>query len=212
MSHPPPLTTKSTIAIEDVAVSTDFCRLGTIAGLRIDLRYASENNFAQRNLYGEVDCAWLHCEAAAALNISVAWLAQQHPSLTVVVLDALRPQRVQEALWAKLAGTPLQSLYLAEPVRGSIHSFGMAVDVTLLGANGDELDMGTAFDALDEMSHPKFEAEFLAAGKLTQAHINNRQILRNAMQQGGFCGISTEWWHFDCGDRLTVRERYARVM
>ena len=212
MSDPLVTVAKSPIAIEDIAASADFCRLSTIEGLRVDLRYASDNNFAGCNLYDEVDCAWLHREAAAAITQSVAWLAQYHPTLTLVVLDALRPQRIQEALWQKLAGTPLQSLYLAEPVRGSIHSFGMAADVTLLNANGAELDMGTAFDALDEMSHPKFETQFLAGGRLTQTHIDNRQILRDAMQHGGFQAISTEWWHFDCGDRVVVRAQYARVM
>ena len=58
------------------------------------------------------------------------------------MLDALRPQRVQEALWAALQGTPA-ACYLAPPERGSIHSFGMAVDVTLIDADGAEFDMGT---------------------------------------------------------------------
>ena len=125
--------------------------------------------------------------------------------------DALRPQRVQEALWAALEGTPLR-MYLANPVRGSIHSFGMAVDITIVDAQGHELDMGTPFDDLSERSHPKLEAEQLAKNQITQPQINNRCLLREAMQHGGFAGISTEWWHFDCGDRDVVRAQYTRIL
>ena len=127
--------------------------------------------------------------------------------LGLLVLDAMRPQRVQEQLWAALAGTQLQR-YLAEPGRGSIHSFGMAVDVTLVDAAGRELDMGTPFDALDERSHPALEAAMLAKGAIDARHVANRELLRGAMRAAGWIGISTEWWHFDCGDRVRVRREY----
>jgi D-alanyl-D-alanine dipeptidase len=101
--------------------------------------------------------------------------------------------------------------YLADPAKGSIHSFGMAVDVTLVDSAGMELDMGTEFDDLSDLSHPKFEQRHLAQGLLSQSHIRNRQILREAMFSAGFAGISTEWWHFDFGDRAVVRRDYLRI-
>jgi D-alanyl-D-alanine dipeptidase len=110
-----------------------------------------------------------------------------------------------------LAGTPLQ-VYLAEPGRGSIHSFGMAVDVTLVDASGRELDMGTPFDSLDERSHPALEARFQASGEISAEHVAHRELLRAAMRAGGWSGISTEWWHFDCGDRARVRAEFARIL
>ena len=82
--------------------------MSTIPGILIDLRYASANNFLGRDLYAPHDCAWLHRDAAAALERAVAWLATAHPGLRLLVLDALRPQRVQEQLWAALADTGLQ--------------------------------------------------------------------------------------------------------
>jgi D-alanyl-D-alanine dipeptidase len=127
------------------------------------------------------------------------------------VLDALRPQRVQQQLWNVLAGTGLQA-YLADPARGSIHSFGMAVDVTLAGAGGLELDMGTGFDDMTPLSHPALEARFLASGELRHEHAANRRLLRDAMAHGGFVGIDSEWWHFDCGDRDLVRRTFRRVL
>jgi D-alanyl-D-alanine dipeptidase len=188
----------------------DFRRLDDVSGIVIDLRYVGDDNFVGRDLYGELDCRWLHVEAAIALSESVAILRANHPGYKLVVLDALRPHRIQEMLWQHLEGTKLRS-YIADPARGSIHSFGMAVDVTILDEAGKELDMGTAFDALVEKSHPKQEAQFLADGSLTQKQFENRQILRQAMFGAGFRGINSEWWHFNFGDPDVVRQTYLRI-
>jgi zinc D-Ala-D-Ala dipeptidase len=201
----------ATIPAESVAGNADFRRLSTIDGIRVDLRYATADNFAGRDLYSPLDCEYLHRDAAAALERSAGWLSREQPRLALLVLDALRPQRVQEQLWAVLAGTELER-YLAPPGRGSIHSFGMAVDVTLCDADGRELDMGTPFDCLDERSHPAFEERLLASGAITREHVAHRDLLRAAMREGGWQGISSEWWHFDCGDRVAVRASYARIL
>jgi zinc D-Ala-D-Ala dipeptidase len=198
------------IAFDDIASSGLFTHLSSIAGLAVDLRYACDNNFLGRNLYAPHDCAWVHREAALGLVQSVAWLKHHHPQLQLVVLDALRPQRVQIALWDKVKSTP-QSVYIADPAVGSIHAYGMAVDVTLLDSLGVELDMGTAFDEMSDASHPEFESRMLAAGRITQQHINNRQLLRDALQAGGFIGIALEWWHFDHGERARVRREFVPV-
>ncbi|MGF6182059.1 D-alanyl-D-alanine dipeptidase [Massilia sp. UYP32] len=200
-----------TLASEDIAGSPEFRHLDSIAGIDVDLRYATANNFVGRDLYSPYDCAWLHVEAAAALERAVAWLAVHAPGLKPLVLDALRPQRVQQQLWDALEGTDLR-LYLADPARGSIHSYGMALDITLLDADGVELDMGTGFDDMTELSHPALEEGFLLAGQLTEQQLANRRLLRTAMLQAGFLGIKTEWWHFDCGDRDLVRATFRRVL
>ncbi|MBL0122527.1 MAG: M15 family metallopeptidase [Betaproteobacteria bacterium] len=199
------------IPCETVPGNPDFRCLGSIARIQVDLRYASPKNFIGRDLYSPLDCAWLHRDAAQGLEKSLAWLFSQRADLSLLVLDALRPQRVQEQLWAALQGTDLQ-MYLASPARGSIHSFGMAVDVTLVDHQGRELDMGTPFDDLSGLSHPASESEFLTSGRLTMQQVDNRRLLRDAMKHGGFAGINTEWWHFDCGDRNLVRATYPRVM
>jgi len=199
------------LRIEDIEGHPSFVRLDAIAGIVFDLRYAGSNNFDGRVLYRGIDCAWLRVEAAEGLAEAAAWLAGHHPGHRLLVLDALRPQRVQEAIWADVAGTP-SARYFADPARGSIHSFGMAVDVTLLGARGRELDMGSGFDEMALASHPSLEAEQLAAGAITRAHIAARDMLRGAMAAGGFAGIPTEWWHFDHGDRDRVRREFPRVL
>ncbi len=196
---------------EDIATHPDFRALSSIDGVVVDLRYVGPRNFVGRDLYGELDCAWLHRLAAEGLAGAVAELAQLAPGYRLLVLDALRPHRVQVELWEFLDGTGLRQ-YVADPARGSIHSFGMALDVTIVvDEEGNELDMGSAFDEMDELSHPKLEAEHLASGALTPAHVNNRELLRRVMTAGGFNGIDNEWWHFDMLDRSHVRSTFLRV-
>ena len=199
------------IRCENVPDHPDFRALASIPGIDIDLRYATADNFVGHDVYGSLDCAWLRREAADALQLAAAWLADRRPGYRLCVLDALRPQRVQEQLWAELQGTPL-TLYLANPERGSIHSFGMAVDATLLDAAGVAVDMGSGFDEMALVSHPDQEAEQLALGSLSAAQLTERGWLRAAMRQAGFQDITTEWWHFDFGDRSAVRRDLPRVL
>ena len=197
--------------VESIASHPDFRPLSSIAGVSVELRYGSADNFVGRDLYSPLDCAWLHRHAAEGLEKTVAWLARERADLSLLILDALRPQRVQEQLWDALQGTDLLG-YLANPVRGSIHSFGMAVDITLVDRNGREFDMGTPFDDLTKLSHPALESAMLLRGELSATQIGNRQLLRDAMYEGGFKGIGSEWWHFDCGDRDAVRAEYTRIL
>ncbi len=198
------------IRVEDIAADPAFRRLSSLRGVAHDLRYASSNNFAGRVLYAGLDCAWLRAEAASGLEAAAEHLAAQRPGWQLLVLDALRPQRVQEAIWADVAGTDM-ALYFANPARGSIHSYGMAVDVTLINPQGRESDMGSGFDEMTLASHPALHAEHLASGLLTAAHVAERQCLFDAMARGGFHGIPTEWWHFDHGDKDRVRRELPRI-
>ena len=200
-----------TLSIESVAGHPDFRALRDIAGIRVDLRYASRDNFVGDDMYSPFDCGWLHRDAARSLEKAAAFLAARRPEASLLVLDALRPQRVQERMWAALEGTGLTQ-YLAHPERGSIHSFGMAVDVTIVDASERELDMGTGFDDLTERSHPALEEGFLARGDLPDLHVENRRLLRAVMNEAGWRGINTEWWHFDGGDRDRIRAGYVRVL
>ncbi|GMV75501.1 MAG: hypothetical protein AMXMBFR78_24510 [Rubrivivax sp.] len=203
--------TERTLAIEALSGDPDFVHLGTLTRLAIDLRYASTRNLLGRDLYAPHDCAWLHVQAAEALQRADAWLARERPELRLLVLDAARPQRVQEQFWARVKGTPMQA-YFAPPERGSIHSFGMAVDLTLVDAQGVELDLGTPFDDTSELSHPALEHAHEAAGRLSANQLAHRRVLRAAMLHGGWQPIASEWWHFDCGDRDAVRQRWRRIV
>ncbi|MDB5915386.1 MAG: D-alanyl-D-alanine dipeptidase [Ramlibacter sp.] len=195
---------------EDVASHTDFWHLSAIPAVAVDLRYAGADNFVGRDLYGNLDCAWVHHLAGAGLRRAAALLEERAPSHRLLVLDALRPHRVQVQLWNHLAGTELRQ-YVADPARGSIHSFGMALDLTVLDPQGRELDMGSGYDEMTELSHPQLEARHLASGALTPAQHGNRLLLRQALEAGGFKGIANEWWHFEMLDRQHVRQHFTRV-
>jgi D-alanyl-D-alanine dipeptidase len=195
---------------EDIASHPDFRHLSSIGDVAVDLRYASPRNFVGRDLYGRLDCGWLHHLSAEGLERAVALLAAEAPGHRVLVLDALRPHRVQVELWDYLDGTGLRQ-YVADPERGSIHSFGMALDATLIDADGHPLDMGSGFDEMIELSHPRLEAEHLACGALTPTQVQHRELLRRVMTTSGFNGVNTEWWHFDMLDRSHVRQHFVRV-
>jgi len=204
------MTPGPTITVEALRHDAEFRALSSLPRVQVDLRYAGPRNLLGRNLYAPHDCAWLHAEAAAALEAAAELLAHEKPQLRLCVLDAVRPQRVQEAFWAFVEGTPMQP-YFAHPGPGSIHSFGMAVDITLVDAAGRELDMGTGFDDTSEHSHPALEERWLAEGLLKPEHLAHRRQLRDTLQRAGWQGIATEWWHFDFGDRAEVRRRYRRI-
>mgnify|MGYP002382571813 CR=1 FL=1 len=72
--------------------------------------------------------------------------------------------------------------------------------------------VGTPFDDMTILSHPRHEDEHQAAGLLNAAQVGHRRLLREAMQVGGFAGIGTEWWHFDCGERDAVRRHWRRIV
>lgn len=200
----------NSVRCEDVATHAEFRHLATLRDIAVDLRYAGVDNFVGRDLYGSLDCAWLHHLAATGLESAAALLAREAPGHRLLVLDALRPHRVQIELWDYLEGTDLRQ-YVADPALGSIHSFGMALDVTLLGPDGRELDMGTGYDEMRELSHPRLDAHHLATGELTPQQHRNRELLRDVLVRSGFQGIDNEWWHFDMLDRRHVRQTFTRV-
>lgn len=202
-------TPKSTVPIEHVPGHPFFVPLAQVPGVLVDLRYAGEDNVFGRDVYAGLDCAWVHVDAGAALTRAADWLREHSPGERLLVLDALRPHRVQKALWDLLE--PAERRYLADPAQGSIHSYGLAIDATLVDAGGDEVDMGTGFDAMTELSHPDLEDEHLAAGRLTAPQVAARRRLRAAMVAAGFQPLGHEWWHFDLHDRAQVRAHGLRV-
>lgn len=190
--------------------SPDYVNLSTIDGLRFDLRYATSNNFTGQNLYGEFNQAYLHSVAAEKLRKAVALLHQRRPDLHLLIFDALRPRSVQYILWEYVKGTE-QQRYVADPSRGSIHNYGFALDLTLVDDKGHELDMGTAFDDFTPLAQPLQEQAFLQQGRLTQAQLENRLLLRSVMEAAGLIQLPLEWWHFDALPKAEVKQNYPII-
>jgi D-alanyl-D-alanine dipeptidase len=74
------------------------------------------------------------------------------------------------------------------------HCTGGAVDLTILGPNNEELDMGTG---TDEFSTDTYTDSL----NISSIARNNRNILINVMTQAGFINFPAEWWHWSYGDR-----------
>ncbi len=158
--------------------------------IRLELRYATENNFAHRRLYTVARCL-LRDDAARALALVQHDLEQR--GLGLKVFDCYRPLSVQKVLWSILP----DEKYVANPREGSRHNRGAAVDLTLVDKRGRELPMPTPFDDFSERAHRDFAA-------LPAEVLRNRALLEAAMARRGFIGLPTEWWHFD----LRGWERY----
>jgi D-alanyl-D-alanine dipeptidase len=197
-------------ALERAATQAEFEDLTSLPQVKVDLRYGTTNNLLGRDVYGGYQKVLLHREAAKKFRRAAELLAERAPALHFVVFDALRPQAAQIQFWEIVKGTPQQP-YFADPAKGSIHSFGFAIDLSLLDAHGKELPMGTEFDDLSPLAEPRREEEFLREGKLTAEHLKNRRLLRSLMEEAGFLSIPHEWWHFDALPPAEVRARFKIV-
>jgi len=196
--------------IRRIECATGFVDLTTIPGVRIDLKYASADNVTGKNFYGDQVRALLHPIAAEKLARAMQFLRSERPDHGLLIYDALRPRSAQWELWAVVEGTP-NEIYVANPLKGSIHNFGFAVDLTIVDGKGRPLDMGSGFDEFSKLSEPRCEKEFIANGQLSFIHIQNRELIRRVMTAAGFRGIETEWWHFDALPRDQVIGTFTAV-
>ena len=84
----------------------------------------------------------------------------------------------------------------------------MALDLTLQTKDGVQLDMGTGFDDFSDLSQPALEEKFLKSGQLTQQQFENRQQLRQLMENEGFKVLPHEWWHFNALSKEKVYSQF----
>ena len=101
------------------------------------------------------------------------------------MLDCYRPLPIQQRLWDKFQNAS----YVTPPSKGSMHNRGLAVDLTIVDAEGNELDMGTKFDFFGKEAHHTFTNH-------SDTILANRTLLKTTMEASGFKSIRTEWWHY----------------
>ena len=159
-----------------------------ISHLAIDvsLAYATADNIAGRPLYEDAK-ALLHPDAHEALMRAAVLAAAQ--GLRLRVYDAYRPAAVQQALWTVLP----DPTFVADPRKGSAHTRGVAVDLTLIDAAGVPLDMGTGFDEMTPRS-------FHARTDISAESLRNRSLLLGTMAAAGWAHNPREWWHYNLPD------------
>jgi len=151
-------------------------------GVEIDIVYATPRNFTGKPVYARPGC-YLHPDAAAALARAAALAVPL--GLRLLIFDAFRPAEAQAKLWAH---TPDPD-FLADPKSGSPHSRGVAVDLTLIDARGEALEMGTGFDAFTPKSHH-------GNGDIPAEAQRNRHVLLGLMTSAGWDFYRNEWWHY----------------
>ncbi len=157
--------------------------------IRLDIRYATADNFVHRPVYAEAR-AFLERPAAEALVRVHRTLRKDGYGL--LVFDGYRPWAVTKAFWD--ATPEKKRIFVADPSKGSKHNRGCAVDLTLYDlATGREVDMGGAYDEMSKRSYVTWPG----GGEKARAH---RDVLRNAMELQGFFVYPWEWWHFDYKD------------
>jgi len=155
--------------------------------IRLDIRYATTNNFTGKQVY---PCAKACLHRPTALKLTKAQKKLEEQGLGLKVYDAYRPLSVQKIFWTIMP----DERYVADPAKGSRHNRGSAVDVTLVELkSGKELEMPSGYDDFSARAGYTFT-------NLPPKAISNRTMLRATMTECGFVPFETEWWHFDDAD------------
>ena len=179
----------------------------------VDLKYSSDDNFMKTNVYGNLKKAYLQKEIAEMLSQAQKELSKKNPTLHLLVYDAVRPRWVQYKMWDLLYTIPIhrRSKFVSNPINGSVHNYGAAVDLTICDLKGKALDMGAKFDEPREIAYPAKEEYFFQLGLLNKEQIKNRELLRQVMTLAGFYNLETEWWHFNGMTRNAAKENYEII-
>lgn len=152
-------------------------------GFILDIKYATTDNFTKKQIY---DCGrcWLRPEAAAKVKKIRNELNEKY-GYGIRLFDCFRPRPYQQRLWDAVPDPD----YVTPPQKGSMHSRGLAVDLTITDANGRDLDMGSAYDYFGREAHQDYTGHSKEVNK-------NRALLKGIMEKHGFKSIRTEWWHY----------------
>lgn len=178
--------------------------------IQVDLKYSGKNNFMGEDVYGELNSCFLQKAAAEKLIKANMTLKTRNPDLSLLVVDGLRPGRIQWKMWNIVKNTPMQK-YVANPAYGSMHNYGCAVDLTIVDSHGNRLDMGTPMDHFGELAQPVLETKFLKMGRISASQVANRHLLRDVMIAAGFYPITIEWWHFEAFKNSYIRNTYKLI-
>lgn len=155
-----------------------------IPEIKLDIRYATTNNFTGEIIYTSPD-AFVRKPVAESLEIVQESLKKY--GLGLVIFDAYRPYSATVKFYEIYKDTN----YVASPWNGSRHNRGAAVDVSLINLDtGEEIQMPTGYDDFSEVAHPDYM-------NLPENVLKNRELLISEMQNHGFRVYPNEWWHFD---------------
>lgn len=157
--------------------------------IKLDIRYATANNFTGKAVYPQAR-AFLQKPAAEAVVRVHQKLSKK--GLGIVIYDGYRPWAITKLFWDTV--TPEQRKFVADPAKGSKHNRGCAVDLGIFDLRtGEAIPMPSGYDEFNERASPDY-----AGG--TAEETSNREMLRELMEAEGFTVNPNEWWHFDHKD------------
>jgi len=148
-----------------------------------DMKYSTEDNFLKAKVYNCAECFLRLKTVKALINANEAFMKKGYK---IKLYDCYRPLDIQKRMWTIVSNPK----YVADPKKGSIHNRGGAVDISLVDADGKELDMGTSFDFFGPEAAHGYE-------NLSDEVKSNRKMLRKIMQRNDFKTFESEWWHYN---------------
>jgi D-alanyl-D-alanine dipeptidase len=199
--------------IEKQFIAAGLVDIGSVdSTIVVDLKYSSCDNFLFADLYGDLNKCYLQPDVSDKLKKAQELLKSKFPYYSLIVFDGVRPRSIQFKMWDTIAVPAFErSKYISNPINGSLHNFGAAVDLSIIDENGIELDMGTPYDYFGELAYPREEKRMIKEGRMTYKQLFNREILREAMLGAGFMSITTEWWHFNSCSRNEAVLKYKII-
>ena len=154
--------------------------------IKLDIRYATDNNFVGRAVYPE---ARAFLQKPAAKGVVEVHRKLRKRGLGIVIFDGYRPWSITKLFWDVVPEDKRK--FVADPAKGSKHNRGCAVDLSIFDLKtGEPIDMPSAYDEFTERASPNYSGG-------TAEQRANRDLLRKLMEEEGFTVNPNEWWHFD---------------
>lgn len=163
---------------EDFVKVTDY-----IPDIAVEMKYATQDNIAGKQIYAFED---VYLRYGTVVKLMRVQEELREKGLLLKIWDAFRPTSAQSVLWAAYPN----ALFVANPETGySSHSRGNTVDITLVNADGVEVEMPSGFDEFTAQADRNY-------GDCTETAAANAQLLQDLMEKYGFTGLQSEWWHY----------------
>jgi zinc D-Ala-D-Ala dipeptidase len=178
--------------------------------IKVDLvNSGPDKNYFRENYYDGLSKAYLRKEVAQKLSSAQKYLKSKFSDYSILIMDAARPRSVSQKMYDKMKGTKFEK-FVANPNKGSMHNYGIAVDVTIVDGNDEEIDMGFTPFYKSNLSIYWGYAK-LKMFDLSEAQKKNRKLLSTIMKQAGFSPLSYEWWHFNGIPKDEARKKYRII-
>jgi len=177
----------------DFVLVTDY-----IPDIAVELKYGTTDNFTGEVIYDFHD-AYLRYGTVVKLMAVQEELREM--GLSLKIWDGFRPVSAQWKLWQVYPDPN----YVSHPKTGRrTHCRGNTVDVTLVDAEGRELEMPTLFDDFSHQADRNYS-------DCTEEAAANAILLQEVMKKYGFSGIQSEWWHFADDTDYPVEEDFTPI-